>query len=184
MEQSAVLKVNQEQTSYFNGLFSEIEDEYHSDNVFKADMIRALLNLLFQRGIKLMEKDHGYYIVDAGNAAQRITNEFIKIVQKDFQPILNQETVVMKKLSDYAKELFVTQNHLNDTVKSIIGKTPGVFIREKIVKEATQLLVHTTLGISEIAYLFGFEDPSYFARFYKKYTGISPKKRRQQKNSE
>lgn len=180
---SAVLNLDNMQTDYFNNLFAELESEYNADNPFKADLLRALLNLLFQKTIKLIESDHGYCIVDSGNASQRITKDFTKLYQLDFVPLESQNVTTVKSLSEYASALFVTQNHLNDTVKSVTGKTPGELIRERILKEASQLLMYTTLTISEIAFLLQFEDPSYFARFYKKYTQLSPKEQRQKRDS-
>ncbi|TCC99643.1 AraC family transcriptional regulator [Pedobacter hiemivivus] len=180
---SAVLNLNEPQTEYFNRLFVEIEEEYNSDNTYKADLIRALLNVLFQKAIKSVDTDKGGCLVDAGNAAQRITKDFIRLYQKDFLPLIDQEVSTVKSLADYAAALAVTQNHLNDSVKSVTGKTPGELIRERTLKEATQLLTYTSLSISEIAFLLQFEDPSYFARFFRKYTGLSPKEQRQNVSS-
>jgi AraC family transcriptional activator of pobA len=180
---SAVLNLNEFQTEYFNNLFLEIEEEYNLDNTHKADLLRALLNVLFQKAIKLVEIDNGGCLVDSGNAAQRIIKDFIKLYQQDFVPLITQETTTVKSLADYAEQLALTQNHLNDTIKLVTGKTPGEIIRERTLKEAIQLLNDTSLSISEIAFLLQFEDPSYFARFFRKYTGISPKEQRKQTHS-
>lgn len=182
-EGSAVIVLDDNKTEYFNGLFTEIEEEYNSDNAFKADLIRALLNVLFQKAIKLVLTNKGGYLVDVGNAAQRLTRNFVRLYQKDFVPLITEQAITVKSLSAYASALAVTQNHLNDSVKSVCGKTPGELIRERTLKEASQLLISTSLSIAEIAFLLLFEDPSYFARFYRKYTGISPKEQRQKTSS-
>ncbi|WP_316836524.1 AraC family transcriptional regulator [Pedobacter nutrimenti] len=179
---SAVLNLDQEQTQYFNNLFIEIETEYTANNTYKADLLRALINVLFQKTLKLVDHDNGRCLVEAGNAAQRITKDFIRLLNKDFTPILSRNLTTVKSLAEYADQLFMTQNHLNDSVKVITGKTPGELIRERILKEARLLLCHTTLSITEIAFLLQFEDPSYFARFYRKNSGISPKEQRNQEN--
>lgn len=175
---SAALNLSEEQTAYFNSLFIEIEQEYNADNTYKADLLRALLSLLFQKTLKLFDRDNGRCLVDAGNAAQRITRDFIRLYQKDFAPIMAHKLTTVKSLAEYADRLFLTQNHLNDAVKSVTGKTPGELIRERVLKEACLLLSHTSLSITEIAFLLQFEDPSYFARFFRKYAGISPKEQR------
>lgn len=180
---SAVLNLDKDQTEYFNNLFVEIETEYSADNVYKANLLRALLNVLFQKTLKLVDHDNGHCMVDAGNAAQRITKDFIRLFQKDFVPVITHNLTTVKSLAEYADQLFVTQNHLNDSVKAITGKTPGELIRERILKEAGLLLSHTSLSITEIAFLLQFEDPSYFARFFRKYTGLSPKEQRQKVDS-
>ncbi len=77
-------------------------------------------------------------------------------------------------VKDYAEILNVTPNHLNDTVKRSIGKTAGMLIQEMMLLEAKVLLCHTDINISEVAYHLNFEDPSYFGRFFKKHTQITP----------
>ncbi len=77
-------------------------------------------------------------------------------------------------MADYAKELGVSQNYLNDTVKSVTGKSAGQLIHNQVLKQAKMCLSHSNLDIAEIGYRLGFEDPSYFSRFFKKHSGYSP----------
>ena len=77
-------------------------------------------------------------------------------------------------VADYATILNVTPNHLTKSVKSITGKSPTQWIDELIVLEAKVLLYQSYLTISEISFELGIEDPSYFGRMFKKYTGNTP----------
>lgn len=74
----------------------------------------------------------------------------------------------------YAKILNVTPNHLNKSIKSITGKSPGKWIDETILLEAKCLLYQTKLSVSEIAFHMGYHDQSYFSRVFKKQEGITP----------
>jgi len=74
----------------------------------------------------------------------------------------------------YAQELKVTPNHLNKSIKSVTGKTALLLLNEIRLMEAKTRLRNTDYSISEIAFQLGFEDQSYFSRFFKKYTGITP----------
>jgi AraC family transcriptional activator of pobA len=78
------------------------------------------------------------------------------------------------QVSDYAALLNITPNHLNKTVKSLTGKSPTKWIDEAIVLEAKVLLSQCDLTISEVATEVGMEDPSYFARLFKKYECMTP----------
>jgi AraC family transcriptional regulator, transcriptional activator of pobA len=49
-----------------------------------------------------------------------------------------------------------------------------------VLLEAKRLLRYSDLPVTEIAYRLNFEDPSYFSRFFKKYTGFSPSEFREQ----
>ena len=93
---------------------------------------------------------------------------------RDFSAIRTGRSLQLKKISEYAAELGVSQNHLNDTIKTITGRSAGQHIKDQLTRHATQCLVHSNKSVGEIAYGLGFEDPSYFARFYKSQTGRSP----------
>ncbi|MNY79168.1 HTH-type transcriptional activator Btr [compost metagenome] len=47
-------------------------------------------------------------------------------------------------------------------------------IHERIILEAKRLLLHSELNVNQIADKIGFEDPSYFVKYFKKYTSQSP----------
>ena len=70
--------------------------------------------------------------------------------------------------------LYITHNQLNAVCNNCLGRTAGELIREKIVLEAKRLLVNTDLSISEIADKLNFNDRSYFTKFFKKYTNVTP----------
>jgi AraC family transcriptional activator of pobA len=59
-------------------------------------------------------------------------------------------------------------------VKEQSGKSAIMHIHERIVLEAKRLVFHTNSSVKEIAFELGFEDASYFNRFFKRLTGITP----------
>ena len=78
-----------------------------------------------------------------------------------------------------ADALGVSVTHLRNSVKEKTGKSPGFILRQEIVLEAKRLLIHSELTAAEIGYNLGFEDPSYFGRFFKRESGLSPSAFRQ-----
>jgi AraC family transcriptional activator of pobA len=77
-------------------------------------------------------------------------------------------------LAFYASKLSMTPDRLNDHVKRATGVTAGHLIRQRVLTEAKRQLVFTTEPIHEIAYDLAFSDPSHFARFFRKQTGMTP----------
>lgn len=59
-------------------------------------------------------------------------------------------------------------------MKATTGRTTSDLINSRIAQEGVQLLQHSRLSISEIAYSLGFEELSSFSNFIKKRTGSSP----------
>lgn len=83
------------------------------------------------------------------------------------------------KPRDYAKQLKISERALNTIIKNSTGQSAGEYIRSKTNFEAQRLLLFSTESIKEIAYTLGFDDISYFSRFFKKLNNKSPQKYRE-----
>lgn len=64
--------------------------------------------------------------------------------------------------------------HLSEVVKAQSGKPAIKHIHERLVLEARRLLFHTPESLKEIAFNLGFSEASYFTRFFKRETGLTP----------
>ncbi len=56
--------------------------------------------------------------------------------------------------------------------------TPLQYINRKKIEKAQLILLTDDMPIKNIAYLLGYEDQSYFNRFFKKIIGMTPQKYR------
>ena len=54
------------------------------------------------------------------------------------------------------------------------GVSPWQHLRARRVLEAKRLLTYSVMTISEIGYSLGFDDPTYFSRFFSSQVGESP----------
>ena len=77
-------------------------------------------------------------------------------------------------VSEYADELKVTANYLNKTVKAHTHRTAIDWIEIARLNLAKKLLMDKNLSVLEVAVQAGVEDQSYFSRFFKKQTGMTP----------
>jgi AraC family transcriptional regulator, transcriptional activator of pobA len=84
-----------------------------------------------------------------------------------------------KQVSHYADMLNLSSYQLNAITKATLGKTCSELINEFIILESKRLLLATSNQVNQIAYHLGYEDVSYFIRFFKKHTGHSPEAFRQ-----
>lgn len=96
------------------------------------------------------------------------------LMVKRFKQLIEEKYQLNKTVSEYAEWLSVSPNHLSETVKTLTGRTPTDLINDKMILEIKRLLIHTELSVSEIAYQLNFTDQSYFSRYFKKQTGLSP----------
>ncbi|MBC8151370.1 MAG: AraC family transcriptional regulator [Bacteroidetes bacterium] len=97
-----------------------------------------------------------------------------------FRQQLTRHVLSKRSVHEYADLLAVTPNYLNKCVKETAGKPASALIADMLLLEAKVLLGQPGLPISEIADRLRFDDLSYFARFFKKHTGLNPTDFRQQ----
>jgi AraC-like DNA-binding protein len=91
-----------------------------------------------------------------------------------YKKMVAQYFITIRNVKDYAEKLSITSNHLQKIIKQETGKSAGEFIDDMLLMEIKALLRYTQLNISEIAHQLEFTDASHLAKFFKKYTGLSP----------
>lgn len=74
----------------------------------------------------------------------------------------------------YAKMCVVSKNTFVKYFKKLTNNTPVKYFLNLKINNAIQQLTNTNRTINEIAYDLNFEDPLYFSRVFKKFTGFSP----------
>lgn len=146
-------------------VFKNITSEYLNYKDNKDDLLRLyILELLIKT-----ERIYKRQIVQLENLVDNST-KFVR----EFKTLLEKHFLQEKSVSFYAQQLNTHPNHLNATIKSTIGKTCSELIHDRIILEARCLLQSTDLSVKEIAGYLSFEDSSYFSKYFKKLTGVSP----------
>ena len=79
-----------------------------------------------------------------------------------------------KSVTYYADKLAVSTNYLNRCVSEVFKKSAKQVILEVAVMHSQLLLLETNKPVATIAYELDFDDPSYFARLFKKLVGVTP----------
>ena len=109
------------------------------------------------------------------------------------QPYISPEQTLLEKLDKlitaklreeklpnyYAKACGMRLTVLNKITLKQKGKTVSELIDQKLLHEIKHQLWHTSQPAKVISYLYGFSDPSYFYRYFKRETGISIRQFRQ-----
>lgn len=85
-----------------------------------------------------------------------------------------------RQVSFYADMLCITPKHLSTVVKEVSGRTAGNWIENYVVMEAKVMLRTTDLPVQEIANRLNFLNQSFFGKYFKHLTGVSPSQFRKQ----
>jgi AraC family transcriptional activator of pobA len=128
--------------------------------VLKANLSIFLIELLRQRRDKVVPLMRG------NTYAQEKLEQFLELVEK--------KSSTHKQVSQYASLLNLSSYQLSAITKTILNKTPSEIINNYIILEAKRQLLATSKQVSQIAYHLGYDDASYFSRFFKKHTHFSP----------
>lgn len=84
----------------------------------------------------------------------------------------------------YASALGITAGQLSRLCREVLGTSSLEVINARLVHEAQRALVYTGSSVKQLAYSLGFADETYFCRFFRKHTGMSPKAFRTQTMSQ
>jgi AraC family transcriptional regulator, transcriptional activator of pobA len=82
-------------------------------------------------------------------------------------------------VADYARELAISPSHLNRLCQRHLGASAKEVLQEQLEVEARRELLLSDRSVAQIAIALGFADPSYFGRFFRRRTGVSPARFRQ-----
>lgn len=146
----------------FNQLFTEAFLEFSDLKPNRNDVFLAQLFIILENANRHFESLQN----------QEITGQFFKIRQ--FEEFMNRYFLEKKEIKDYADLMNISPNYLNALCKNFLNKTASQMLHERLIVEAKRLLTHSKLSIKEIVFHLGFNDTSYFTRFFKKNTKKTP----------
>lgn len=105
------------------------------------------------------------------------TDTFLPIVPEllqRYKRLIDNNFAKERQVQSYAMQLGISPNYLNVLAKRYFGKSALAMINDRVILEVKRLLSRTDCDISEIAYIVGFNELSYFSRFFKRNTGMTP----------
>jgi len=144
-------------------LLTYIFQEYTGKKENYEEVIQANLGIFFIE----LSRQHS-------SAPSGPVNLYLQERLETFLELLKENFLRHKQVSDYAAMLNLSPYQLNAMTKATLGKTCSELINDHIVLEAKRQLLATSNQVNRIADHLGYEDVSYFIRFFKKQTGHSP----------
>lgn len=148
-----------------HSILCNIMNEHSTKQEGYVEAIKANLDLFFIEYIR-QSRHQG---VVANNENGYMHAQFDYFIQ-----LLEANIGAMKNVAQYAGLLNLSTYQLNAITKAAVGKTVSDLINEQIILEAKRYLLATPDQVKDIADHLGYEDASYFIRFFKKQTGVSP----------
>lgn len=150
-------------------LLAEHARKFTAHRYGKEILVHAFYSFLFQiEALRLRDTDSNYFPF----SRQEIhVHKFQNLVQQQFREL--------RTIKSYAEQLNVSAKYLTEIVKRSTGRHASEMITEQVIKEAKLLLQNPHLSIGEIADKLHFGDQSFFGKYFKRQTAVSPKRYRE-----
>lgn len=161
------VEISETQMAHKTTLFNCMLKEYNHKKEGYLKILRSYLNIV------LIESNRSY---ESKLHTKAHTDKNAALIVNNFELLINQHFKDKHKVRDYAELLHLTPNYLNAVCNKILNRSAGEMIRSRIMLEAKRLLLHERDTVAEIGHELGFDDNSYFCRFFKKYESTSPEK--------
>jgi AraC-like DNA-binding protein len=160
------------------------QNHYHLDDIKFNKLVLALTTIFQEQTEKkarygeVILANMGIFFVELlrqqQNSVASPEGRYKQERLEKFMSLLEQHILNKKQVGEYAGMLNLSVYQLNAITKEVVGKTTSALINEQITLEAKRCLLATSYQVNQVAYHMGYEDPSYFIRFFKKQTGHSP----------
>ncbi|WP_266369089.1 helix-turn-helix domain-containing protein [Tellurirhabdus rosea] len=160
-QQLPLLEVGEE-SKRFGDLLTYAFEEYSQRQANRDEVFLSFVHILLESANRLYRQQL------AGTEQQLYARV------RQYEELLEEQFLSVRETRVYASQMGLTPNYLNHICKKVLNKTASQLLHDRLVIEAQRLLTHTTQSVKEIGFNLAFEDPSYFVRFFKKYTGQTP----------
>lgn len=151
-------------------ILSYIFEEYTAKQEKYKEVIKSGLDILFIE-LARQSRNPQNILTSSSQYTQERLDELLALVELHIS--------TNKQVSEYAAMMNLSTYQLNAITKKTLGKTCSQFIDEHIILEAKRYLLATTNLVNQVADQLGYEDVSYFTRFFKKHTRYTPEAFRQ-----
>jgi AraC family transcriptional regulator, transcriptional activator of pobA len=149
--------------------------EMMNNEAQKTDPDYAVIRLLLSTLFTMIESERKKSEKDENNftGTQNITfKNFLRILEENYRR--------PEGVDFYAEKLFMSSRNLNIICHNILQKSVSEMIETRKLIEAKNLLISTDKSVSEIGFELGYNEKAYFTTVFKKKSGITPTKFREE----
>ena len=153
-------KISSQCAEKISGLIELIENEMsQSDMIGHKDMLHSLVTMMLVN-IERCQEEKNSAIFTTSRTAHRVFLAFRREIELSYRK--------MHTVKEYADKLNISTKTLTNYVAECSDFSPLEMINNRIILEAKRMLRYSNLMVKEIAADLGFDDPSYFNKFFRR----------------
>ncbi len=158
-----ILSLNEEEWTQAEMFFTLLWNILHSSPYRRETVQHFIISLLYN--LKYNEQTRTTTPLRLSRR-EEIFRRFIALV--------NEHSKQERSVNFYADKLCLTPHYLSTIIREASGQTVMQWINQSVVLEAKVLLKHSDLLIFQISDELNFPNPSFFSKFFKRMTGMTP----------
>lgn len=134
---------------------------------FKIPILQSYVQILYYRIAPVVVQESELHAKSPRTRQEEIFERFISEVEAHYKE--------ERSVKYYADLLCLTPKYLSSVIYSVSQRLAGEWIDNYVMLEAKTLLKSGKLTIQQISEHLNFSNQSFFGKFFKRYTGVSPK---------
>ena len=160
----------EEEELYIVKEYIQLIDKYiHSDYVYARESVSHLISSVFYLFGSFINQR-----IMSQKEVEKPASTRHKMVFERFLELVTQHHNKERSVGFYADKLCITPKYLSKIVKDTSGLSAPQWIDQYVILEAKQLLKHSDRCVKEISDDLNFPNPSFFFKYFKKHTGMTP----------
>ena len=155
-------------TNIINGMFGLLKVYFdQSECTCISQLVLCQLKAFFIGFHEYLQRNPQYRPDEVKSYRVReLFNRFMMLLEKDYK--------ISRDVNYYAEQMNISSKYLTNIVSQVTGHTPKTIIDQYVILQLKMHLKRTTQSIKEMAWEFHFADVSFFCRYFKKHTGLTP----------
>lgn len=155
-------------TNIINGMFGLLKVYFdQSECTCISQLVLCQLKAFFIGFHEYLQRNPQYRPDEVKSYRVReLFNRFMMLLERDYK--------ISRDVNYYAEKMNISSKYLTNIVNQVTGHTPKTIIDQYVILQLKMHLKRTTQSIKEMAWEFHFADVSFFCRYFKKHTGLTP----------
>ena len=155
-------------TNIINGMFGLLKVYFdQSECTCISQLVLCQLKAFFIGFHEYLQRNPQYRPDEVKSYRVReLFNRFMMLLEKDYK--------ISRDVNYYAEKMNISSKYLTNIVSQVTGHTPKTIIDQYVILQLKLHLKRSTQSIKEMAWEFHFADVSFFCRYFKKHTGLTP----------